>query len=300
MNDDVTVIVTAPQPVIVQPVVAPDPVIIETLTQGLPGIQGVSVVGASINSSGHLILTLSNGDTIDAGLLPTQVTQWFFGTDFPLSTPTECGLVKYTSDGQFSDFVIRQPYTGLAFDGASTTAHPPILSNNNLTATWAVTSASMASLVVSSGTLTSGKWYVHYFIAYPQSIIGGLVLGLAGPSINVNTPTNPNGNICAALATQVGPFAFNNSLSALNSTPAANLQEFIVYVDVTNSTWGIVTPDNVNHANLQSAVGMPTGALTLLAGVNGSIASGSQNFSITATTGYGSLTPPAGYANAIG
>jgi S1-C subfamily serine protease len=35
--------------------------------QGPAGASGVSVTGASVNSSGHLLLTLSNGQTIDAG-----------------------------------------------------------------------------------------------------------------------------------------------------------------------------------------------------------------------------------------
>ena len=35
--------------------------------QGATGAQGVSVTGATINASNHLILTLSNGNTIDAG-----------------------------------------------------------------------------------------------------------------------------------------------------------------------------------------------------------------------------------------
>lgn len=34
---------------------------------GIPGPQGTSIVGAVVNGSGHLILTLSNGNTIDSG-----------------------------------------------------------------------------------------------------------------------------------------------------------------------------------------------------------------------------------------
>ncbi len=34
---------------------------------GPAGPAGVSITGASVNSAGHLVLTLSNGQTIDAG-----------------------------------------------------------------------------------------------------------------------------------------------------------------------------------------------------------------------------------------
>src|SRR5690606_11627991 len=37
-------------------------------TNGLDGQDGISVTNTYINTSGHLIVTLSNGDIIDAGL----------------------------------------------------------------------------------------------------------------------------------------------------------------------------------------------------------------------------------------
>lgn len=39
-------------------------------TDGAPGANGVSVTGLNINASGHLIVTLSNGNTVDAGEVP--------------------------------------------------------------------------------------------------------------------------------------------------------------------------------------------------------------------------------------
>lgn len=41
--------------------------------KGDTGAQGVSVTGSSIDASGHLILTLSDGSTVDAGALPSAV-----------------------------------------------------------------------------------------------------------------------------------------------------------------------------------------------------------------------------------
>ena len=39
-------------------------------TDGAPGADGISVSGVSINASNHLIVTLSNGTTVDAGVVP--------------------------------------------------------------------------------------------------------------------------------------------------------------------------------------------------------------------------------------
>jgi hypothetical protein len=39
-------------------------------TDGDPGADGISVLGVSINASNHLIVTLSNGTTVDAGVVP--------------------------------------------------------------------------------------------------------------------------------------------------------------------------------------------------------------------------------------
>lgn len=50
---------------------------------GLPGPTGVSITDAVVNGSGHLILTLSNGDTIDAG--------YIVGPPGPISSLTETG-----------------------------------------------------------------------------------------------------------------------------------------------------------------------------------------------------------------
>lgn len=44
-----------------------------TIPAGQNGADGVSITGATIDASNHLILTLSDGNTIDAGLLPTPV-----------------------------------------------------------------------------------------------------------------------------------------------------------------------------------------------------------------------------------
>ena len=56
-------------------------------TDGTDGADGVSVVNAVINEGGHLILTLSNGNTIDCGKVIAQFTT------MPPASPTYVGTV---------------------------------------------------------------------------------------------------------------------------------------------------------------------------------------------------------------
>ena len=57
---------------------------------GADGADGVSVTGATINASNHLILTLSSGNTIDAGAIPNTLDVIDLG-DYTIVTPTEAG-----------------------------------------------------------------------------------------------------------------------------------------------------------------------------------------------------------------
>ena len=73
-----------------------------TVTNGDDGANGISVSTASINSSGHLILTLSNGTSIDAGV----ASEVYIGTTPPtdpsikvwIDTSGEAGDVEMTSN----------------------------------------------------------------------------------------------------------------------------------------------------------------------------------------------------------
>lgn len=57
--------------VIVQPNIAVSAVVAMQGPPGGVGATGLTVVSATINGSGHLIFTLSNSSTIDAGLMPS-------------------------------------------------------------------------------------------------------------------------------------------------------------------------------------------------------------------------------------
>lgn len=65
-----------------------------TVTNGDDGANGISVSDASINASGHLIVTLSNGTTIDAGVAKAEIANFDFikiVTELP-----ETGLINRT------------------------------------------------------------------------------------------------------------------------------------------------------------------------------------------------------------
>jgi hypothetical protein len=79
---------------------------------GLPGPIGVSIVNAVVNGSGHLILTLSNGDTIDAG--------YIVGPVGPVSGPvtsTDGHLVLW--DGSGGNIIKNSIYTPASFATAA-------------------------------------------------------------------------------------------------------------------------------------------------------------------------------------
>ena len=78
---------------------------------GADGIDGISVTGAEINVNNHLILTLSNSNTIDAGLVSSfkvinigtfnYVTPTFAGASLGTYTPTQSELNEIFNDNYY-------------------------------------------------------------------------------------------------------------------------------------------------------------------------------------------------------
>ena len=78
---------------------------------GADGIDGISVTGAEINVNNHLILTLSNSNTIDAGLVSSfkvinigtfnYVTPTFAGASLGTYTPTQSELNAIFNDNYY-------------------------------------------------------------------------------------------------------------------------------------------------------------------------------------------------------
>lgn len=65
-------------------------------TDGQDGADGVSVTNAEIDASGHLILTLSNGNTIDAGATGLQTVT---ASDVDSETATQYEVLKANGNG---------------------------------------------------------------------------------------------------------------------------------------------------------------------------------------------------------
>ena len=83
---------------------------------GPQGIAGISITNASVNASGHLIITLSNGSIIDAGntigaagTTGTPGSIWYTGTTAPSNT---LGII--------GDWYL-DAYTGNAYEKTGTT-----------------------------------------------------------------------------------------------------------------------------------------------------------------------------------
>lgn len=82
-----------------------------TGADGADGADGVSVTGAEINVNNHLILTLSNSNTIDAGLVSSfkvinigtfnYVAPTFAGTSLGTYTPTQSELNEIFNDNYY-------------------------------------------------------------------------------------------------------------------------------------------------------------------------------------------------------
>lgn len=69
------------------------------VTNGNDGTDGVSVTNATIDSNGHLIITLSNGQTVDTGMAKgPQGNPGATGTTFTPAVSSE-GVISWTNDG---------------------------------------------------------------------------------------------------------------------------------------------------------------------------------------------------------
>ena len=86
--------------------------------QGPAGAQGVSVVSATVNSNSELILTLSNSQTINAGVIPSQV--WSKDDVIPQALGgIAAGTVGQTLDGLNSIQLLEKllyPYQALGIN----------------------------------------------------------------------------------------------------------------------------------------------------------------------------------------
>jgi S1-C subfamily serine protease len=80
---------------------------------GPAGPAGVGVTGASVNSAGHLILTLSNGQTLDAGVAPVSLGTPTAGT--PAVQPTGTPLTMGDVFSLIQPAIVRVDVTGQGF-----------------------------------------------------------------------------------------------------------------------------------------------------------------------------------------
>ena len=141
-------------------------------TDGQDGADGVSVVGATIDGSNHLILTLSDGNTIDAGALPTpneythsvsisSTSGTFSDSDFAKLGYGDSTII-YTDAYSVSTVYKLKIETAsiLEFESIDATSknNLKLIDVNKSTKAYSMTSIAMIkSATIDSGTATSGK-----------------------------------------------------------------------------------------------------------------------------------------------
>ena len=139
---------------------------------GNDGADGVSVVGATIDGSNHLILTLSDGNTIDAGALPTPneythtvaistISGTFSDSDFAKLGYGDSTII-YTDAYSVSTVYKLKLETPsiLEFECIDATSknNLKLIDVNKITKAYSMTSVAMIkSSTFDSGTATSGK-----------------------------------------------------------------------------------------------------------------------------------------------
>ena len=139
---------------------------------GADGNDGVSVTGATIDGSNHLILTLSDGNTIDAGALPTPseythtvsitTTSGTFSDDDFAKLGYGDSVIKYTDAYSVTTVYKLKIETAsiLEFEAidAASRNNLKLIDVNKSTKAYSMTSIAMiTSATISSGTATSGK-----------------------------------------------------------------------------------------------------------------------------------------------
>lgn len=188
--------------------------------------------------------------------------------------------------------------SGPVFDGSSTSGVTITPSNANKTVSFTGdgTSSPVIGAIVSTATKNAGKWFGRFKInAIDGTAATSVCLGIAGPSFDVNNIMATIGDAFTINANGgVGHYTFGPGGTPQDAgtgpNPATN-DEVIVYFDCDAHTFGVVTPDNVQHAMTGS---LPTEAFKLVSFciING----------VSATVGAslltsGSLTAPAGYTD---
>jgi len=231
-----------------------------------------------------------------------------FGAYVPGDTISDAGLVAGIEGCEQYAFAVVVPGSGLSFDGDASTAALPSLSSDKRTATWTLGNSMTQGFVLSADASALPQGYVHFVVNASAPFAGIVMAGLSNVGLNVNALSTSAGHIfTAALGESMALAVCNGDSAALGSQGLAVGPEFIVYWNRDAGSWGVVTPDNVAHDNLQSAsggsshnpLGMPAGPYYLVAGPIAEVSSGTATLSISAVPGPGSLTAPAGYVDAL-
>jgi serine protease Do len=236
------------------------------LTLGLSacaGAPGVSVTGAAINSDGHLMITLSDGKTIDAGVAAGPQTA-LAAQPAPTSTTLTMGDL-FT---QISPVIVRIDVTGSGFQAAgsgiiirsdgyvitnehvidSTTSITVTLSNNQrYPATVSASDANLDLAILKLGNNPSNLPAAQLGTA-SDIVIGGVAVA-AGFPLGPDLP---------------GPASFTQGIiSAIRTLDGQRYVQTDVAINPGNSGGALVNRTNARVIGITTAAVLPQGELVI-------------------------------------
>lgn len=196
---------------------------------------------------------------------------------------------------------------GATFNGALTTAEDffGMAVSANAEKTVATFNAADGLGLGAASSLTqksSGKWYAAFqFDADTLPVAGlyGVFFGFVSTTFDANNAaTTFYGNFIGLSetcgASNGWTFYGSNTTSTASSTPLSSGDQCLICVDCGANTFGIVTPDNTYHADLQDSLGTLSGQVSIVALLE---ADSAFPGTITLMKTSGTLTAPVGYQN---
>lgn len=216
------------------------------------GPQGVSITNVVVRDDGHLIVTLSNGSHIDAGvtaatytnpMLPVRVWQLGDVLGGRMSTALD-GVATVAGDGKSVSITIDS-------------AHSPAF-----------------GLIASSQTMNSGKVYVAARITYSSGVGVSAGIGFIGVGQDENNLFTPSHHIAFMTGSTFGgadiALGFDTAILASDAFTNNGIMLAGADLDVNPRTWtgsgnnGQLYPDLQNEVGVSSGiVGFPTDDISI-------------------------------------
>jgi serine protease Do len=223
--------------------------------QGQQGVPGVSVTGGSINSSGHLILTLSNQQTIDVGIVSALQ---------PTTTTTSGNTLMTMGDlfSRIQPVIVRVDVVGPGFQASGSGI---IIRNDGyiITNQHVIDSANSIKITLAnnqqySATVTSSDVNLDLAILKMSSSPSNIPVAVLGTSSDIVT-----GGVVVAAGFPLGPdlpgpASFSQGIvSAVRNLSGQNYIQTDVAINPGNSGGALVNRTNARVIGITTARVLP-------------------------------------------